>query len=69
MLHIKFQGNQSTGSREEICKGFTVNRHGGHVGHVTWTIEQTSSLSPRPLYIKVVTIGPVAFEMSEIVIL
>ena len=20
MLHIKFQGNQSTGSREEICK-------------------------------------------------
>ena len=22
MLHIKFQGNQSTGSREEICKGF-----------------------------------------------
>ena len=32
MLHIKFQGNQSTGSREDICKVFTVTRHGGHIG-------------------------------------
>ena len=33
-LHI----NRSTGSREEDFKVFTINGHGGHLGHVTWTI-------------------------------
>ena len=37
---------------------FTVYRHDGHVGHVTLTIwTNFRSLSPRWLYIKLVTIG------------
>ena len=62
LLHIKCQGNQSTGSREEICKVFTVNRHGSHVGHVTWTIwTNFFPLSPRPLYIKLCDNWPCDF--------
>ena len=38
MLHTKFHWNRSTGSREEDLKVFTIIGHGGHLGHVTWTI-------------------------------
>ena len=39
MLHIKFRGNRPTGSGEEdILRFFTIYGHGGHLGHVTWTI-------------------------------
>ena len=34
MLHTKFHGNQSTGSVEEDCKGFTIYGNGGHLGQV-----------------------------------
>ena len=33
MLHSKFHLNRSTGSRV-----FNIYGHGGHPGHVTWTI-------------------------------
>ena len=36
MLHTKFRGNRSTGSRVEDFYGlFTIYGHGGHLGHVT----------------------------------
>ena len=35
MLHTKFGGNQSTGSREDFLRVFTIYRRGGHLGHVT----------------------------------
>ena len=39
MLHTKFHCNWSTGSREEdFFMVFTIYGHGGHLGHVTWTI-------------------------------
>ena len=39
MLHAKFQSHRSSGSGEEdFLKVFTIYGHGGHLGHVTWTI-------------------------------
>ena len=39
MLHTKFQGHHSIGSREDFLKRFfTIHGHGGHVGHVTHTV-------------------------------
>ena len=39
MLHAKFHIHRTYGSREENFKGFYhIYRHGGHLGHVTWTI-------------------------------
>ena len=36
MLHAKFPGNQTVGSREEDYRRvFTIYGHGGHLGHVT----------------------------------
>ena len=38
MLHIKFQGYQSIGSREEdFLKDSTMYGHGDQIDHVTWT--------------------------------
>ena len=38
MLHAKFQDHTTSGSGEEDFKVFTIYGHGGHFGHVTWTI-------------------------------
>ena len=38
MLHAKFQDYRTYGSGEEDFKCFTIYGHGGHLGHVTWTI-------------------------------
>ena len=39
MLHTKFRGNRPTDSGEEdFLKVFAIYSHGGHLGHVTWTI-------------------------------
>ena len=36
MLHTKFRGNEPAGSREEdFWRIFTIDGHGGHLGHVT----------------------------------
>ena len=54
MLHTKFRGNWPAGSGEEdFLKVFTIYGHGGHLGHVTWTIF-TNFRSPfqRRLHIK-----------------
>ena len=38
MLHAKFQNHRPSGSGEDFFKVFAIYSHGGHLGHVTWTI-------------------------------
>ena len=38
MLHAKFQDHRTSGSGEVILMVVTIYEHGGHLGHVTWTI-------------------------------
>ena len=39
MLRAKFQGHRTSGSRvEAYLKVFAIYGHGGHLGHVFWTI-------------------------------
>ena len=39
MLHTKFQGHWPLDSGEEdFFNVFTIYGHGGHFGHVTWTV-------------------------------
>ena len=39
MLHAKFQDHRTSGSGvEDFSKVYTICGHGGHLGHVTWTI-------------------------------
>ena len=38
MLYAKFQNRRPSGSEEEDFKFFAIYCHGGHLGHVTWTI-------------------------------
>ena len=54
MLHTKFLGNRPAGPGEEyFFKVFTIYGHGGHLGHVTWTIYTNfRSPFPRRLHIK-----------------
>ena len=54
MLHAKFQDHRISGSGEEdFLKVFTIYGHGGHLGHVTWTIYTNFCFPfPRRLHIK-----------------
>ena len=54
MLHTKFQGHPSIGSGEEdFFKVFTINGHGGHLGHVTLLIcINFHSLAPISFHMK-----------------
>ena len=54
MLHAKFQDHRTSGSGEvDFFKVFTIYGHGGHLGHVTWTIHiNFRSPYPRRLHIK-----------------
>ena len=64
MLHTKFHGNWPTGSGEEdFLKVFTIYSHGGHLGHVTWTI-YINFRSPflRMLHINLALIGQTVSE-------
>ena len=38
MIHAKFQNHRPSGSGERFLKVFAIYSHGGHLGHVTWTI-------------------------------
>ena len=41
MLHAMFQNHRPSGSGEgRFLKVFAIYSHGGHHGHVTWTIFQ-----------------------------
>ena len=70
MLHTKFRGNLPAGSGEEdflrflpyICDG-----HGGHLGHVTWTIYTNfRSPFPRRLNIKFGFDWPSSFRGEDV---
>ena len=54
MLHTKFHGNRSTGSREEVfLRLFTIYGHGSHLGHVTSIMSiNFHFLVPESLHIK-----------------
>ena len=54
MLHAKFQDHRPSGSGEEdFLRFLTIYGHGGHLGHVTWTIYiNFRSPFPRRLHIK-----------------
>ena len=47
MINAKFQDHRTSGSGEDFFKVFTIYGHGGHLGHVTWTI-YINFLSPFP---------------------
>ena len=67
MLHTKFRGNQPAGSGEEDFKVFTIYGHGGHFGHVTWTIYTNfSSPFPRRLHIKFGFDWPSSFRGEDV---
>ena len=54
MIHAKIQDNMTSGSGEDdFLKVFTIYVHGGHLGHVTWTIYiKFCSFFPKRLHIK-----------------
>ena len=54
MLHTKFLGNRSTGSREEdFLRVFTIYGHGSHLGHLTSIMSLNFHfLVPESLHIK-----------------
>ena len=54
MLHAKFQDHRTSDSGEEdFLRFFTIYGHGGHLGHVTWTINiNFRSPFPRGLHIE-----------------
>ena len=62
MLHTKFHGNRPAGSGEEDFYG-----HGGHLGHVTWTIYiNFRSPFPRRLHIKFGLDWPSGFRGEDV---
>ena len=68
MLHAKFQDHRISGSgEEEFFKVFSIYGHGGHLGHVTWTI-YINLLSPLPrrLHIKFGFDWPGGFRGEDI---
>ena len=68
MLHTMFRGNRPTGSGEEdFLKVSTIYGHGGHLGHVTWTI-YTNFRSPFPmrLHIKFGFDWPSRFRVEDV---
>ena len=68
MLHTKFHENRPAGSGEEdFFKVFTIYGHGGHLGHVTWTI-YTYFCSPlsRRLHIKFGFDWPSGFREEDV---
>ena len=65
MLHTKFHGNRPAGSGEDFF--FTIYGHGGHLGHVTWTIYTNfRSPFPRRLHIKFGFDWPSGFRGEDV---
>ena len=68
MQHAKFQDHRTYGSGEEdFCRFLTIYRHGGHLGHVTWTIYiKFLSPLPRRLHIKFGFDWPSGFRGEDV---
>ena len=64
LLHAKFHGHRTISSVGKIfLKVFTINKHGGHLGHVTCTIYISFIFYfPRRLHIKFALIGQAVSE-------
>ena len=69
MLHVKFQNHRPSGSGEDL-KVFAIYSHGGHLGHVTWTIYiNFFSLFLRMLHMKFGFDWPSGFRGEDVSIL
>ena len=67
MLHAKIQDYRTSGSGEDFFKVFTIYGHGGHLGHVTWTIYiNFCSPFPKRLHIKFGFDWPSSFRGEDI---
>ena len=68
MLHAKFQDHRTSDSGEEdFFKVFAIYGHGGHLGHVTWTIYTNfRSPFPRRLHIKFGFDWPSGFRGEDV---
>ena len=71
MLHVKFQNHRPSGSgAEDFLKVFAIYSHGGHFGHVTWTIYiNFFSLFLRMLHMKFGFDWPSGFRGEDVSIL
>ena len=69
MPHAKFQGHRTSGSGKEEFLRFLpyIYGHGGHLGHVTWTIYTNfCSPFPRRLHIKFGFDWPSSFRGEDV---
>ena len=68
MLHAKFQDHRTSDSGEgDFFKVFTIYGHGGHLGHVTWTIYiNFRSPFPRGLHIEFGFDWPSGFRGEDV---
>ena len=68
MLHAKFQDLRTFGSGvEDILRFFTIYGHGGHLGHVSWTIYiNFRSPFPRRFHIKFGFDWPSSFRGEDV---
>ena len=68
MLHAKVQDLRTSGyGEEDLLKVFTIYGHGGHLGHLTWTIYiNFGSPFPRRLHIKIVFNWPCGFQEDDV---
>ena len=67
MLHANFQDHRTSGSGAEDLKIFTIYGHGGHLGHVTWTIYiNFCSPFPRRLHIQFGFDWPSGFRGEDV---
>ena len=67
MPHTKFRENRHAGAGEDFFKVFTIYGHGGHLGHVTWTIYiNFRSPFPRRLHIKFGFDWPSGFRGEDV---
>ena len=63
MINAKFQNNRTSGSGEDFLKFYTIYGHGGHLGHMTWTIDiNIRSPFPKRLHVKLSIDWPSGFR-------
>ena len=67
MLLAKFQNHRPSDSGEDFLNVFAIYSHGGHLGHVTWTIYiNYRSLFLRMLYMKFGFDSPTGFREEDL---
>ena len=67
MLHARFQDHLTSGSGEDFYMFFSINGHGGHLGHVTCTIYiNFRPHFPRRLHMKLGIDWPIDFREEDV---